>query len=149
MRDSKIASAIAVRRRPKWQRARDCPIHLPAYDHYRHWIRVIVFLDTTKPYLLAILFLFLDAVFVFALSIFAMAQRQHAASYLHAPVLVLTTFVITYLSGVNVFEKWWGLAVKNCTEVEEGKRNHLFAIAVGSSTCRTSSSAPSVGTPGT
>lgn len=109
------------------------PFHLPVYDHYCYWIRVIVYLDSTKAYLLTILFMSIDAVAVLALSIFAMAHRQHTMSTLHAPMSVLATFLVAYLSGVNVGKKWWFLALRNRIEPEEGlKKSHLFAIAVGS-----------------
>ncbi|ROW01906.1 hypothetical protein VMCG_05536 [Cytospora schulzeri] len=109
------------------------PFHLPVYDHYCYWIRVIVYLDSVKAYLLTILFLTIDALIVLALSIFAMARREHSTSILHAPMSVLTTFIITYLAGSSVLKMWWKLAFRNLIGPEIGlKGHHLFAIAVGS-----------------
>lgn len=108
------------------------PFHLPVYDHYCYWIRVIVYLDSIKAYLLTILFLAIDAFIVLALSTFAIAHRGHSMSVLHAPMSVLTAFIITYMAGCNVVKKWWQLAFRNRILPEEGLRhNHLFAIAVG------------------
>ncbi|KUI54685.1 hypothetical protein VP1G_02128 [Cytospora mali] len=91
------------------------PFHLPVYDHYCHWIRVIIYLDSIKAYLLTILFLAIDAMFVLGLSIFAMTHLEHSTSMLHAPVSVLTTLIISYLAGCK----------------EGHRHDHLFAIAVG------------------
>ncbi|KUI70211.1 hypothetical protein VM1G_06320 [Cytospora mali] len=108
------------------------PFHLPVYDHYCNWIRVIVYLDSMKAYLLTILFLAVDAVIVLALSTFAISHRGHSMSILHAPMSVLATLIITYLAGGNTVKKWWQLAFRNRIGPEEGHRHdHLFAIAVG------------------
>ncbi|KAK7740920.1 hypothetical protein SLS53_004983 [Cytospora paraplurivora] len=107
------------------------PFHLPVYDHYCYWIRVLVYLDSIKPYLLTILFLLVDAVVVLGLSIYALADAEHSTSVLHAPMSALATLITAYLSGVNVLAKWQELAFYNRVSPEKKRPDYLFAIAVG------------------
>lgn len=113
---------------------RHTPVHLPLYDHYCYWIRIVVYLDSMKPYLFAITFMSIDAILVFALSIFAIARREQSRSILHVPMSVIAAFVIAYLSGDSVVKKWWLFALRNRIAPEEDMMgSHLFAIAVGTS----------------
>ncbi|ROW01269.1 hypothetical protein VMCG_05851 [Cytospora schulzeri] len=69
-------------------------VHLPLYDHFCHWIWVVVWLDTIKPYLLCLIFLALDAIIVIASSIAALGLTGRTDAVLYAPTLVLASLVI-------------------------------------------------------
>lgn len=91
-------------------------IHLPVYDHYCHWIGVVVYLDTIKPYLLTISFLFLDAMCVFSCSVALLIQ------FLWAPILaammVLSAILVVWLALYNMWKQIKYLAMHNITYPE-------------------------------
>lgn len=88
-------------------------IHIPVYDHYCHWIGVIVYLDTVKPYLLTTSFLFMDAMIVFSCSIVDWFLFQYAV--LPAPVMVLTAIIVVWLASQNAWLQFKRLAMRNIT----------------------------------
>lgn len=69
-------------------------VHLPVYDHFCHWIGVVVWLDTIKPYLLCLIFLFLNAIIVIASSLSALDLTGRTSALLYAPTLVLASLVV-------------------------------------------------------
>lgn len=69
-------------------------VHLPLYDHFCHWIGVVVWLDTIKPYLLCLIFLFLDAVIVIGSSLTALGLSGRTSALLYAPTVVLASLVV-------------------------------------------------------
>lgn len=109
-------------------------VHLPVYDHYCGWLRVCVYLDTIKPYLLLMVFLLLDAVIVFSCSIAAMSLPGQEDILVHAPMMVVAGIIAGWLSWHNVRIKFWHLAMRNITIPERSKLNDhrggsiMFAI---------------------
>lgn len=98
----------------------------PLYDHTCQWIRVVIFLDTIKPYLLAILFMTLDAIIVLSISVFALTRRSMGSYRVHGPVAIMTALIITYLSGSNAYKRWWHIACRNRVDPELDKEAHKF-----------------------
>lgn len=92
---------------------------------------MVVYLDTIKAYLLAILFMTLDAVIVLSVSVFAMIRKSTASYRTHGPVALLTTMIIVYLAGSNAFRRWWHIACRNRVIPElagNSVRKQRFAI---------------------
>lgn len=89
-------------------------VHLPLYDHFCHWIGVVVCLDTIKPYLLCLIFLFLDAIIVIASSLVALGLNS-TGSALYVPTVVLAGLVVAKLAGHNAWWKLKLLALENIT----------------------------------
>lgn len=88
-------------------------IHLPVYDHYCFWIGVIVYLDTMKPYLLTLIFLFLDAIIVFMCSIAGLSLFPQ--SVVNSVVMVLAAIIVVWLASPNAYHKFRHLATDNIT----------------------------------
>lgn len=109
-------------------------VHLPVYDHFCGWLRVSVYLDTIKPFLLLMAFLLLDAVIVFSCSIAAMSLPEGQATVVHAPMMVLAAIIVLWLCWQHVHLKFWHLAMRNITMPEMGRMrltrggSILFAI---------------------
>lgn len=99
-------------------------IHLPVYDHYCSWIGVIVYLDTIKPYLLTLIFLFLDGIIVFACSVAGLCLFQHTVVY--AAMGVLAALVVLWLGSQNVWIKFRHLAMRNITIPEMNQLERIM-----------------------
>lgn len=96
---------------------------------------MVIYLDTIKPYLLAILFMTLDAIIVLSTSIFALIDRSLGSYRVHGPVAIMTALIIAYLSGSNAYKRWWHIACRNRVDPEldrEGRKfkKMRFAVAV-------------------
>lgn len=87
---------------------------------------MVVFLDTIKPYLLAILFMTLDAIIVLFISVFALTERSMGSYRVHGPVAILTALIIAYLSGSNAYKRWWHIACRNRVDPEMDHETRKF-----------------------
>lgn len=112
---------------------RDACVHLPLYDHFCPWLRICVYLDTIKPYLLSILFLVLDATLVLITSIIAMSRHKRSSAVVHAPATFRAVAVVIFLAFSNLWFKFEDLALRNVTLPEESQMEDVgfcFAISL-------------------
>ncbi|PSR84263.1 hypothetical protein BD289DRAFT_482860 [Coniella lustricola] len=71
-------------------------VHLPVYDHYCTWLRVAVFLDTIKPYLLTMFYLVLDTLITLCSSLYFLTLKHRPEG------LTLSLLIMTCIFGVVV-----------------------------------------------
>ncbi|KAF3764010.1 hypothetical protein M406DRAFT_75235 [Cryphonectria parasitica EP155] len=103
-------------------------VHLAVYDHFCGWLRVNVYLDTIKPYLLSMVFLFLDSIIVFSCSVAGWSMTRQLDFSLHGPTTLLAVAVVLWLGWHNMHMKIHNLAMRNRTIPE---MNQLRQNAAG------------------
>lgn len=112
-------------------KGRDASVHLALYDHFCGWLRVCVWLETAKSYLLTILFLLLDAIFVVIISFIAISRTGRSSTVVHAPAVTRAVAVAIFLAGSNLWLKFLDLALRNVTIPEKSQLRRVREVRGG------------------
>jgi hypothetical protein len=110
---------------------RHAHLHLVLYDHFCGWLRVCVWLDTIKSYLLAIFFLLLDAIIVITISLYAISRHGRSSLLAHAPAVTRAVVVAIFLAGSNLWLKFRDLAIRNVTIPEKSQLRRVAEVRGG------------------
>ncbi|KAG6355265.1 hypothetical protein INS49_004347 [Diaporthe citri] len=110
---------------------RHASVHLALYDHFCGWLRVCVWLETAKSYLLTILFLLLDAIIVVIISFIAISRTGRSSTAVHAPAVTRAVAVVIFLAGSNLWLKFRDLALRNVTIPEKSQLRRVREVRGG------------------
>lgn len=92
--------------------------HYAIYDHYCHWLWVVVYLDTYKPYLSLCFWITVDGLVCAMASFHATTRADTGLAMMHTIVGILSCFLALFLS-VNVgYRQFRDLAFRNISAPE-------------------------------
>lgn len=94
-------------------------------------LRVCVWLDTIKSYLLTILFLLMDAIIVVIISSVAISRSGRSSAVFHAPAVIRAVAVVMFLAGSNLWLKVRDLALRNVTIPEKSQLRRVREVRGG------------------
>lgn len=106
-------------------------VHLALYDHFCGWLRVCVWLDTMKSYLLTIFFLLLDGIIVMIVSFIAISRQGRSSATVHVPAVTRAVAVAIFLAGSNLWLKVRDLALRNVTISEKHQLRQVAGVRGG------------------
>ncbi|KAH9900250.1 hypothetical protein F4778DRAFT_166989 [Xylariomycetidae sp. FL2044] len=102
---------------------------LPLYDHYCSYLKVAVYLRTIKPYMYAILFLPLDAIFSISVSIAALVQYKVILAH-HVGLLIMGAIMIALAAFNHTVAQFNRLGMRNVTTPETNQHQLHLAFKI-------------------